>query len=337
MVQPCQVCDGTGWLLREVCPLCEGEVDDLRPSEPLTLNLDAATPSFHANLSSLARRLRNGSFPNIIVCTGAGTSVKCGIPDFRSPGGLFEHIREDLGSRFPEVMDQPETALSRSFASNHPEEHDRLIRGQAETCRTASPSVCHYFLALLEAKGMLRRIYTQNVDGMHQRAGVSQEKVVEAHGSFTSHNLVLYGDDLPASFYSTLRTDFPDKDASADHCDLILVLGSSLQVAPFCGVPNLASRLVPRILVTKSPHVCFTNPFSKTTSRSPYDYSSCPQESCVKLGSRKVSLRPQWHGKSKYVEQHVFDEDVDNWTQLLARAAGWEDELLEIQNAHRFE
>merc|ERR1712087_381252 len=96
-------------------------------------------------------------------------------------------------------------------AQKHPEEHSSLLASlnRSFVCASAAPTDCQFLLALLARKGFLRRVYTQNVDGMHQRAGVPSGKVVEAHGSLMSGNVVLYDDPLPASFYAALQEDFP--------------------------------------------------------------------------------------------------------------------------------
>ena len=112
------------------------------------------------------------------------------------------------------------------------------------------------------------------------------------------------------------------KDNSCDSCDLMLVLGSSLQVAPFCAVPNIAIRSVPRVLVSSRAHEFRTNMFAEQESRDRFQ-RTVSYSSWVKFRRRTVSLRPQWgphfvgRGSSKYREQWVFPENTDTWTQRL--------------------
>jgi len=156
--------------------------------------------------------------------------------------------------------------------------------------------------------------------------------VIEVHGSIARGDLVLYGDDLPHKFYSTVADDFP-RDSKHDQCDLMLVIGSSLQVAPFCAVPNLARRDVPRILVTRSAHECYRNAFS-SNSCGMYactDGGGYTQASDVRLGKRKVTLAPQWGRRSKYKKQWIFDCDADDWARRLAGLVGWSDELEDLR------
>jgi hypothetical protein len=133
-------------------------------------------------------------------------------------------------------------------------------------------------------------------------------------------------------------------DGPADSAvDLILVLGSSLQVAPFCAVPNLVSKSCCRVLVTKNPLACFSNAWCAEPKRgqyeSPHDHGvgeGCtgvaPMDSSTRLAGRLVSLRPQWahrsevgaeakarvRGKSaRYQDQYVFDMDCDEFACFL--------------------
>lgn len=107
---------------------------------------------------------------SIVFFGGAGVSTESGIPDFRSPDGLYAQKY-----RYP-----PETIISRSFFNAHPDEFfdfycDRMIALDAQ------PNQAHKKLAELEAQGKLLGIVTQNIDGLHQKAGSQQ--VYELHGS----------------------------------------------------------------------------------------------------------------------------------------------------------
>ena len=101
---------------------------------------------------------------------GAGVSTESGIPDFRSVDGLY-HMKYD----YP-----PETILSHTFFKRHPEEFYRFYRDKM-LILDAKPNAAHYKLAELEQKGKLKAIVTQNIDGLHQKAG--SKHVLELHGS----------------------------------------------------------------------------------------------------------------------------------------------------------
>lgn len=107
---------------------------------------------------------------NIVFFGGAGVSTESGIPDFRSVDGLY-HQQYD----YP-----PETILSHTFYRRNPKEFYRFYRNKM-LCLDAEPNAAHKKLAELEAAGKLKAVVTQNIDGLHQKAG--SKKVLELHGS----------------------------------------------------------------------------------------------------------------------------------------------------------
>ena len=107
---------------------------------------------------------------NIVFFGGAGVSTESGIPDFRSTDGLY-HQEYD----YP-----PETILSHTFFLKNPEEFYRFYRAKM-LCLDAQPNAAHKKLAELEEAGKLKAVVTQNIDGLHQKAG--SRKVLELHGS----------------------------------------------------------------------------------------------------------------------------------------------------------
>ena len=106
----------------------------------------------------------------IVFFGGAGVSTESGIPDFRSVDGLY-HQQYD----YP-----PETILSHTFYRRNPEEFYRFYRNKM-LCLDAEPNAAHKKLAELETAGKLKAVVTQNIDGLHQKAG--SKKVLELHGS----------------------------------------------------------------------------------------------------------------------------------------------------------
>ena len=107
---------------------------------------------------------------NIVFFGGAGVSTESGIPDFRSPDGLYH-----LKYKYP-----PETIISHTFYMRKPEEFFEFYKDKM-LYPDAQPSTTHLKLAELEQKGKLKGIVTQNIDGLHQKAG--SQHVVELHGS----------------------------------------------------------------------------------------------------------------------------------------------------------
>ena len=107
---------------------------------------------------------------NIVFFGGAGVSTESGIPDFRSTDGLYNQQYD-----YP-----PETILSHTFYKSNPEEFWRFYRDKM-LCLDAQPNPAHIKLAQLEQDGKLRAVITQNIDGLHQKAG--SRNVLELHGS----------------------------------------------------------------------------------------------------------------------------------------------------------
>lgn len=109
---------------------------------------------------------------NIVFFGGTGVSTESGIPDFRSENGIFESLRK--------YGDRPENLVSHSYYLDHTEEFfnyykDNLVFDEA------MPNPAHTALAKLEKAGKLRAVITQNIDGLHQKAG--SKNVMELHGS----------------------------------------------------------------------------------------------------------------------------------------------------------
>lgn len=210
-----------------------------------------------------AARIVNES-SRIVALTGAGISTAAGIPDFRSPeSGLW---------RDPEIM----TLLSSWGFASDPKGFYEFGRQILPNFLKAEPTRAHRFLAYLEGLGKLFCVITQNIDGLHQKAG--SRRVLEVHGSlrtgrcagcprqFTLEditekmelyheipptcqdchapirpNIVLFGEGLPEETYKeALKT--------LGQCDLLLVMGSSLVVYPVADMPRIAlghhSRLI---------------------------------------------------------------------------------------------
>ena len=215
-----------------------------------------------ALLQRAATLLRNSS--RTIVLTGAGISTPSGIPDFRSPtSGLWA------------TSDPLEVASVWNFHAA-PERFYAWMRPLARQILEAKPNPAHKALARLEAGNIIHGIITQNIDGLHQRAG--SQHVLEVHGHLrtascldchfqrTTDGLwdafltrgelprctncgavlkpdaILFGEPLP---YNTLRQSQED----ALHCDVFVVVGSSLEVEPAADLPFLAQRRGAQIMV----------------------------------------------------------------------------------------
>ena len=137
-------------------------------------------------------------YDNIVFFGGAGVSTESGIPDFRSVDGLY-HQQYD----YP-----PETILSHTFYRRNPEEFYRFYKNKM-LFLDAKPNMAHKKLAQWEAEGKLKAVITQNIDGLHQKAG--SKHVLELHGSVLRN----YCEDCGA-FYDV---DYIKKAEGVPHCE----------------------------------------------------------------------------------------------------------------------
>lgn len=140
----------------------------------------------------------------IVFFGGAGVSTESGIPDFRSVDGLYNQKYD-----YP-----PETILSHTFFKRHTSEFYRFYRDKM-LCTDAEPNAAHKKLAELEAAGKLTAVITQNIDGLHQKAG--SKKVLELHGSVLRNHCMDCGAFYDVDFVKQ-STDIP----RCEHCGGII-------------------------------------------------------------------------------------------------------------------
>ena len=206
-------------------------------------------------------------------------------------------------------MKQPERLLSRKFCNENPDvwKNEVIPMLRSWKLEETYPTPLHKMLGWLYKKGWLLRIYTQNIDGLEFHEDVIAESgdivgykncVVQSHGSMRDGSVVLYGDSIPKKFYETLQLDFNDK----SNVDLLLVIGTSLQVSPFCAIPNLAPSIATRVLVDPNPErVITSNPW--TTAK-------------IDLAGKKVELGSLWKKKESCWENEILIESTsDNFVE----------------------
>lgn len=203
----------------------------------------------------------------VMVFTGAGISTGSGIPDFRGPDGVWKTRRPVLYDDF----------LNSEAARVEYWEWKREGRAQS---RDAVPNAAHHACARLEEAGRLEAVVTQNVDGLHEKAGVSRDRLVELHGTDARVTCLTCEKEAPlegsfASFKATGRApscscggflkpatisfgqalrpyNLERAARAADGCDLAVSLGSTLSVQPAAGFPLLAARRgVPYVVINR--------------------------------------------------------------------------------------
>ena len=206
-------------------------------------------------ISQAARLMADAK--HAVALTGAGISMPSGIPDFRSDGlGLWERV-------------DPMVVASIWGFMEHPQVFYDWVKPLAELILTAKPNPAHCALAELESKGKIQALITQNIDDLHQRAG--SKRVLEVHGhlreatcircyhrvparpmieqfladgqvprcpecaSVLKPNVILFGEMLPVGVMHEAQ-------AESKICDVMLIAGSSLEVAPAADLPLVSKK-----------------------------------------------------------------------------------------------
>lgn len=225
------------------------------------------------SLKSFANQLKE-KCNNVLVMAGAGLSTPSGIPDFRSPDtGLYYNLKQYN-------LPYPEAIFDLVYFEQDPRPFLTLAK-ELYPGGKYHPNLGHHFIHLLHKKGKLLRMYTQNIDGLERLSGIPEEKLVEAHGGFSTAScircskkhdphktredilqgktvycdrsfckglvkpdIVFFGEALPERFW------LHEIDASL--ADFLIVIGTSLEVYPFAGVADAVQFNIPRLLLNRT-------------------------------------------------------------------------------------
>ena len=201
----------------------------------------------------------------MVAFTGAGISTESGIPDYRSPGGIWTKFRPIDFVDFMASAEARRETWRRKFASH-------------ETLQKATPNAGHRALARLVEQGRMAAVVTQNIDGLHQASGMPDDKVIELHGNATYaacldcrkryeldwvREIFAVDERLPictacGGIIKTATISFGQSMPEAEMerarevtmaADLFIVLGSSLVVYPAAGFPIMAKRNGSRLVI----------------------------------------------------------------------------------------
>lgn len=225
------------------------------------------------SLKTFATHL-NEKCSNVLVMAGAGLSTPSGIPDFRSPGtGLYYNLKQYN-------LPYPEAIFDLVYFEQDPRPFLTLAK-ELYPGEKYHPNLGHHFVHLMHRKGKLLRMYTQNIDGLERLSGIPEEKLVEAHGGFSTAScircfkkhdphktredilqgkivycdrsfckglvkpdIVFFGEALPDRFW------LHEIDASL--ADFLIVIGTSLEVYPFASVADAVQYHIPRLLLNRT-------------------------------------------------------------------------------------
>jgi NAD-dependent deacetylase len=214
-------------------------------------------------IAALARLI--GAAQRAVVFTGAGISTESGIPDFRSPGGIWTKFKPIYFDAFIASEEARREAWRQKFATD-------------PTIREAKPNRGHRAVAALVHRGPVAAVITQNIDGLHQASGVPEARLIELHGNTTyAHcldcasryeiealRLAFAQDETPprcdtcGGLVKTATISFGQPmpveamrraEQETLAADLFIVAGSSLVVYPAAGFPELAKRNGARLVI----------------------------------------------------------------------------------------
>ncbi|CAH8586921.1 unnamed protein product [Schistosoma turkestanicum] len=289
------------------------------------------------DIEGVSQLIHDGCVSKIVTMVGAGVSTAAGIPDFRSSSsGIYENLEEFN-------LPTPTAIFSISYFRNNPrpffEIARRLYRPEAK------PTFAHYFIKLLHDKGLLLRHYTQNVDSLERLSGLPEEKLVEAHGTFhTGHcincnrqydfefmlndilakkvpkclecqnvvkpDVVLFGESMPEIFFRNLSSDL-------NNCDLLIIMGTSLTVLPFCAMIHRVGNDVPRLYINR-------------------EYNDGSTESALSSFIMRFMVAGfkqnymKW-GRSDNKRDVFWSGNADDGVTKLSELLGWKAELLKLK------
>ncbi len=265
----------------------------------------------------------------VIVFSGAGLSTESGIPDFRSPGGVWDRYNpEDF--YFQNFLD--------SEASR--EKYWKMAAEMYEPIKIARPNQAHLAIAELEKLGKLDCVITQNIDGLHFKAGNSEEKVIQLHGTaiFVSclgckkrydrdeiQERIKAGQKAPrcdgcGGLLKPATISFgqsmPEKETEEAYhrsslCDLFIVVGSSLVVQPAASMPLVAKRSGAKlVIINRDP-----TPYDEMADLVVHGQAGSTMRSILDYVKRGTGAREQYGEETfpKIVKQWTF---YDHWTKI---------------------
>lgn len=273
-------------------------------------------------------------YTKVVALVGAGISVAAGVPDFRSPGGLYDQMHQ-------QGYEHPMSVFTGDFLREHPEDFYKIF-AQIRT-EHLSPTRAHEFLRLLEDAGCLLRCYTQNIDGLERKVGLPPERVIEAHGTmcdahclecaapstpaalwaewenkklprctmkdcngFLRPAVVFFGERLNPRFASMSSDDL-------NNADLVLIMGTSLSVEPFASLVQRTPRATPRLLINRHvPYVMQRKPWELLTPTLLSKVRALRKDACI-LGECddaivQITSQLDWFTKEDVDETDIPDE-----------------------------
>ncbi|CAO1616075.1 unnamed protein product [Sympodiomycopsis kandeliae] len=329
------------------------------PSKPLSAFMSDSSKL--PTIETVAKLLASDQIKNVVVLAGAGISTASGIPDFRSPDtGLYANLAKYS-------LPYPEAIFEISYFQSKPQPFFTLSKELYPG--NFQPTLTHYFFKLLNEKGKLLRVFTQNIDTLERLAGLPADRIVEAHGSFATSrcirckkkvaeewmkekcmkgevaycpdstcrqrtdggkgglvkpDIVFFGEGLPDRFFTQL--------SDLSKADLLITLGTSLQVQPFASLIDRVNPTCPRLLINLER----VGDIGGEDVYSPSDSDGYSRGGMFSM-FRETGFDFFGRGlrdKSK-IRDVFFKGKTDEGIAILAKECGWQDELQELYESEK--
>ena len=242
-------------------------IQQLIEKNPIPPNFLSKEEIYDLKYNQFVEDFMSGKFKKIIFMVGAGISTSAGIPDFRSSTGLFKQLQDKYHLSGPEEFFYKTTFLKNPIFFY---EFTKLF-----DLSQTQPTIAHKFMSFFTKKNIVKYVFTQNIDGLETKAKIPENKLIFAHGNFNyghcakcytdvdiqkinegiekgevyycpkckgpcKPKVVFYGEQLPKRFYDCLD-DIED-------IDLIIIMGTSLKVYPFAGIPKYAKAEAQKVV-----------------------------------------------------------------------------------------
>ena len=273
------------------------------------------------------------SNPNakVIFMVGAGISTSCGIPDFRSPGtGLYHNLAR---LRLP----YPEAVFDVDFFQSDPLPFYTLAKELYPGI--FKPSKFHYLLKLFQDKNLLRRVYTQNIDTLERQAGVKDDLIIEAHGSFAHCHCIGCGKVYPQQVFKSKLDEEPIKDfVKCDVCDelikpAIVFFGEDLPDS-FSETWLSDSEWLREKPSNSDEHQQQPLVIVAGTSLAVYPFASLPEE--IPRKAKRVLCNLETVGDFKTNKRStdlIVNQLSDSFAEQLVEELGWQEDFQKILTA----
>ncbi|KAE8225075.1 hypothetical protein CF319_g2105 [Tilletia indica] len=309
-------------------------------------------------IENVAQLIKKGQVKKVIVMAGAGISTSAGIPDFRSPEtGLYANLAK---------YDLPyaEAIFDIDYFREHPQAFFTLSKdlypGHFLPTRT------HYFFRLLHEKGLLQRVFTQNIDTLERLAGIPASKIVEAHGSFASTHCTRCGSEVDPDwirerilrgevaycevercvrqggpggkgglvkpdivfFGEALPKRFFSLIDDFQKADLLIVLGTSLKVQPFASLIDRVPSSCPRLLINLE----LVGDIGQDGDE-PEGFRGMGSF----ISESGFDFKGWGAGGKRYARDVAYLGNADEGVDKIATICGWADELEKLMEEHHQE